>query len=94
MGWHVHLLKHIKNLQLTNELEVFVFYYNIALLAKIIKIYMINKIFSNHFNPLIIVRSTLFVRKKSSDGLFIVTIPLKKALKRALLRMQESKINN
>ena len=60
MGWHVHLLKHIKNLQLTNELEVFVFYYNIALLAKIIKIYMINKIFSNHFNPLIIVRSTLF----------------------------------
>ena len=33
-------------------------------------------------------------KKKSSDGLFIVTIPLKKALKRALLRMQESKINN
>ena len=35
-------------------------YYNIALRAKIIKINRINKIFSNHFNPLIIVRSTLF----------------------------------
>ena len=94
MGWHVHLLKHIKNLQLTNELEVFVFYYNIVILAKINKIYKINKIFSNHFNPFNHSAQHAVCKKKSSDGLFIVTIPLKKALKRALLRMQESKINN